>query len=159
MRQNSCKGFSLIEVTICLAIIAVALIAIIGLLPHGVQASREAADNTIAATIVQDVFSSIRAASFGTVDLSAFSFTPAGPYNLQNPNAGVQAYFQEAGTPVNSPATTPQDCYFRVVLNMQPQLTPARSVITATISWPVKPGMVAPFLNTTTFVTQVAQYN
>jgi uncharacterized protein (TIGR02598 family) len=162
-------GFSLIEVSIAMAVAAVGLIAIIGLLPPGIQSSRDAADNTIAASVVQDVFSTIRAASFTDVDLNTpFGFTgpgaSTGPYNLQNaypatPNP-VKAYFDLSGGPVPDPAATPQDCYYKVVVSFQPQNPPnpaVLSVVTATVSWPAKPGMTK-FLSTASFVTQVAWY-
>lgn len=151
-------GFSLVEVTLALAIMAIGLIGILGLIPQGVKSSRDAADNTISATIVHDIFNTIRAAPFANVNLSAFGSPALGTYNLQTSYPAETTYFDQSGL---TPAT-PADSYFQVKLSFQPHITPtplALSVVTATVSWPAKPGIgMAKFLNTTTFVTQIAQY-
>jgi uncharacterized protein (TIGR02598 family) len=155
-------GFSLVEVTMAMAIMAIGLIAILGLIPQGVKSSRDAADNTTVATIVHDIFSTIRSAPvYTTVDLSGFGTAPyqlGAANNLQNPIPAQTTYFDQAGL---NPAT-PADSYFQVTLSFLPHTLPtplALSVITATVSWPAKPGIgMAKFVNTTVFVTQVAQY-
>jgi Tfp pilus assembly protein PilV len=164
-------AFSLIEVTLALAIVAVGLIAIIGLLPQGIQASRDAADNTLAATMAQDTFSNIRAGSFADArpSLTALGFAgfaPGVPFDLGTYETSPPlsqptpvAYFNQSGAGVD-PTTAPQDCYFKVALVFKPQNPPTPavlSVVTATVSWPAKPNMSV-FLNTTTFITQIAQY-
>lgn len=156
-RLTASHGFSLVEVTLAMAVMAIGLIAILGLIPQGVTSSRDAADNTTAATMVQDLFSTIRASPFITVDLSGFGTLPAGStYNLQILNPPVTTYFDQAGF---NPTTT-ADYYFRVVLSFRPHPTlPSLSVITATVSWPAKLNMATTPLNTTKFMTQVAQYN
>jgi type II secretory pathway pseudopilin PulG len=153
----------LIEVMLALAIIAIGLIAIIGLLPSGVQASRNAADNTVAATIIQDVFSTIRATPFAIVDLSGFRFAPAGPYDLGAYNGAPVAYFDQSGFSVVlvGPNANPEDSYFRVDIAFAPQppVPAVLSEITATVSWPAKPNLpLSANANTTIFLTRVAQY-
>src|SRR5262245_18556349 len=48
-------GFTLAEIVIAIAIIATALVAILGLLSAGLTASREAADATVVSTILEDL--------------------------------------------------------------------------------------------------------
>ena len=160
MRNRSAngEGFTLVEVMLALAIVSFGLIAILGLLPTGLRSARDAADNTISATIIQDVFNSIRTNQFTNVHLDNLGF-PAGAYNLQNsyppgPPAVIVAYFDQEGF---SPPATPQDRYFQVNLtfaNQGPAL-PALSMVTATVVWPAQSKNPP---NHNVFVTQIAQY-
>jgi uncharacterized protein (TIGR02598 family) len=144
----------MVEIVIALAVISVGVIGILGLLPNALDSSRNAADNTLAATIVQDTFSTIRTQPFAAVDLSTLGPTfPPGPYNLQFPPLSITAYFDGSGL---TPATA-QDNYYKVVLNILPQGTLPLSLVTATVTWPDKSAAVHP-PNTNVFVTQVANY-
>jgi len=152
-------GFTLVEVMLALAIVSIGLIAILGLLPTGLRSARDAADNTISATIVQDIFNSIRtnqSNQFTNVSLSGFGFPqpsqPTPPYNLLNSYAPITAYFDQEGF---SPAT-PQDHYFQVNLTFTNQAPLALSMVTATVIWPAQSKNPA---NRNVFVTQIAQYN
>jgi uncharacterized protein (TIGR02598 family) len=159
------QGFSLVEVTIAVAVVAIGLIAILGLIPQGVQSSRDAADRTLAATIAQDLFDAVRSQLFTNVNLSSYGTFPnqlGNAYNLQNSYLKyplATTYFDQSGL---SPSTV-QDSYFRVDLTFEaqapppPAVTPVLSLVTATVSWPAKPGMTT-FLNTNVFVTEVALY-
>jgi uncharacterized protein (TIGR02598 family) len=49
-------GFSLVEVTLAIGLIAFALLAVVGLLPIGIQSSKDAGDDTRTSAIAQDVF-------------------------------------------------------------------------------------------------------
>src|SRR5258707_8255808 len=101
-RFGNGNGFTLVEVMLALAIVSIGLIAILGLLPTGLRSARDAADNTISATVIQDVFNTIRTQPFASVDLnSAFGFPaipsqPNPPYNLQNNYPVITAYFDQA---------------------------------------------------------------
>lgn len=53
--QNSLLAFTLPEVVIALAIIATAMVAVLGLLPAGLDASRQAANQTVIAVILEDL--------------------------------------------------------------------------------------------------------
>lgn len=162
-RGRTQAGFSLIEIMLALAIIAIGLIAIIGLIPQGVQASRGAADNTLSATVAHDVFNTIRSKPFATVDLTSLGFTNAiltpftilgtpGIYNLQNAGAGVAYYDQKGYTP---PAT-PQDNYYAVCVTFTPQ--PGLSLVRVMVTWPVKSLVSVAAANTNIYFTQVANY-
>lgn len=52
MKQS---GFTLIEIVLAIAIIASAMIAILGLIPAGLNASRDAADSTVVAAVLEDL--------------------------------------------------------------------------------------------------------
>jgi uncharacterized protein (TIGR02598 family) len=136
------SGFSLVEVMLALAIIAIGLVAIIGMIPQGIQASRDAADNTISATIVHDTFNNIRALAMNpTVTWASLSV----PQDI---------YYDVVAT--NSTTTPTVDSYFH--MRLIPQLTPPYLlVVTAVVTWPDKGTGVSP-LNTSVFVTEIANY-
>lgn len=145
-------GFSLVEVTLALAICAIGLLSVLGLFPQALTSARNAADNTISATIVQDVFSTLRSGSFANADLSSVgNFLPPGPYPLPTYSSSVSNYFDKSGlTPASS-----ADNYYKVVLGFQPQGSPALSKVTATVVWPAQ--SIAP-MNTNVFVTLIGRY-
>ena len=154
-RTRTRAGFSLVEIMVALVVIAVGLIAIVGLIPQGIQSSRSAGDNTLVATIVHDIFNTARSQPFTHVSLSTFGSAFAGPYALQN-SYSFQIYFDSSG--LTPPATT-ADNYYRVTLNFVPQGSLQLSLVTATVQWPVKSATVpATPLNTQVFFTQIDQY-
>lgn len=65
-RKNG--GFSLVEVTIAMAIAAVALVTLIGILPQGMDTMREAGDMAIEARIHQQILSEMQMAEFEKLD-------------------------------------------------------------------------------------------
>lgn len=62
------RGFSLIEVTIAMAIASVALVTLVGLLPQGMDTMREAGDMAIEARIHQQLLGEIQMADFDRLD-------------------------------------------------------------------------------------------
>lgn len=135
-RTRTRAGFSLVEVMVALVVIAVGLIAIVGLIPQGIQSSRSAADNTLVATIVHDTFNGFR-------QLALTSTWPP----LSAPQ---DIYYDVAGT--NAAPAIP-DRYYRI--HLTPQSTPFLLVVTAVVTWPAKSAAPA---NTNVFVTQIANY-
>jgi uncharacterized protein (TIGR02598 family) len=138
MRVRGPEGFSLVEIMLALAIIAIGLIAIIGLIPQGIKSSRDASENTLVATIVHDTFN----------DLRRQALTPPWPPNL------VDVYYDVAGT--NQSLSPSVDTYYQVHL-LIPQSTPTLLTISARITWPVKSVTAVP-PNTNFFSTQIANY-
>lgn len=129
-------GFNLIEITVALAVISFGIVAILGLLPTGLQASRAAADQTIAATLAQDFFSELRASP---------DWPPlTGPVTWHFSNTGVR--------------TNSQNCYFRVHLDAEKEGALDLYRITATVVWPAPAGVASP-VNTNTFITLIARYD
>lgn len=56
-RRRAMAGFNMIEVTLAVAVVALGLVAIIGLLPVGIDASRRVADDTLVSSLVSDLMS------------------------------------------------------------------------------------------------------
>jgi uncharacterized protein (TIGR02598 family) len=67
-RIAAARGFSLIEVTIAMAIAAVALVSLLGLIPQGMNTMREAGDEAIMARIHQQTLNEIQMADFDAID-------------------------------------------------------------------------------------------
>ncbi len=59
MTEQRESGFSLVEVVIALGVVGFAIVAIIGVLPIGLQTGHSAQDETRARQIAQDIFSSL----------------------------------------------------------------------------------------------------
>lgn len=55
MIRSKTAAFTLVEIVLTLAIIATAFVAVLGLLPAGLEASRQAANATIVASILEDL--------------------------------------------------------------------------------------------------------
>jgi prepilin-type N-terminal cleavage/methylation domain-containing protein len=70
-RQVNSSGFSLIEVAIAVGILAVALVALLGLMPGGMSNFRKAMDTSITAQIAQRVMNDLEQAEFNQVIDSA----------------------------------------------------------------------------------------
>lgn len=66
--NRRCRGFSLVEVTIAMAIAAVAMVTLLGLIPQGMETMREAGDAAIEARIHQQILNEIQMADFESVD-------------------------------------------------------------------------------------------
>lgn len=66
-RTSRTKGFSLVEISLALAIIAIALVALIGLLPSGLNQFRTAMDSQTAGEIFQRVVADAQEADFDTL--------------------------------------------------------------------------------------------
>jgi Tfp pilus assembly protein PilV len=118
---------------VALVVISVGLIAIVGLIPQGIQSSRSAADNTLVATIVHDTFNDLRRQALT-------AWPPLG--------AALITDYDVTGTNAAPPLA---DRYFHVTLN--PQSTTAYlQVITATVTTRSAPA------STNFFVTEIANY-
>lgn len=62
------KGFSLIEVTIAMAIAAVALVSLMALIPQGMNTMIEAGDEAITARIHQQILNELQMADFDAIE-------------------------------------------------------------------------------------------
>ena len=92
--ENSSRhsAFSLIEVTFSMAVAAVALIAIIGMLPQAMEMSRDSADRTAIGTIMEDAHDRMEGLplSVGQPSVSPLYYDQQGRYiedieDLENP--------------------------------------------------------------------------
>jgi uncharacterized protein (TIGR02598 family) len=86
MRKS--QGFSLVEVTLAIGIVAFALIAILGLVPVGLNSGRDSIAATHTPLIAQDVFDRIRASMINNDPSPANSHFYFGPYG-----GGVASFF------------------------------------------------------------------
>ena len=71
MKQRSKLAFSLVEVTLALGVAAFCLIAIFGLMPVGVQTTRNATSQTTSTNIVAAVVADLRATPKATYNFAA----------------------------------------------------------------------------------------
>ncbi|XHR27576.1 MAG: prepilin-type N-terminal cleavage/methylation domain-containing protein [Chthoniobacteraceae bacterium] len=70
------RGFSLVEVSVAMGIAAVSLTSILGLLPIGSSSTRNAIEQTRAASIAKVIVSDLRNAASGSAS-PLYNFTPA----------------------------------------------------------------------------------
>jgi prepilin-type N-terminal cleavage/methylation domain-containing protein len=93
-RTRQYGGFSLVEVSLAIAIIAMGLLAVIGMLPHAYTSARDAADNTVAATIVQNFLSQVRSMSYTNAKPGSIA------RNLETYSSGEDIYYDRDGNQV-----------------------------------------------------------
>lgn len=67
LHSPSSHAFSLVEVTIAMAIAAVALVTLIGMIPQGMNTMREAGDRAIEARIHQQILNELQMVDFDTI--------------------------------------------------------------------------------------------
>jgi uncharacterized protein (TIGR02598 family) len=156
LRSRSIAAFSLVEVTLALGIAAFCLIAVVGLVPVGVQTNRNATSQTAATNILSSVVSDLRgsppAQSLSSIYLinrrKTLKFTvcfdgqakPTGPplandvvcTNSVNPNSVYRLYVQFDNT--NGSDVFPAHAYLRVTWPALaiPSVKPSGSVETVT---------------------------
>ena len=76
-RHNGQSGFSLVEISVAIAIIAFAFVALFGLLPIGMQVSRTSIDMSNENWIVQDLHSMVEVTDWKKV-VEELSFEKSG---------------------------------------------------------------------------------
>ena len=113
-RRGKEAGFSLVEIAIAIGILAVALVALIGLMPAGMANFRKAMDTSVTAQIAQRLMHDMEEAEFSSlVDLPQLPSDPTGycPPNfsfraptVQNPTI---RYFDDQGAEVIPQGPTP----------------------------------------------------
>ncbi|MEI9898639.1 MAG: prepilin-type N-terminal cleavage/methylation domain-containing protein [Chthoniobacter sp.] len=122
-------GFTLTEIVLALGIIAVAFVGVLGLLPAGLNASRQATNSTVTAAILEDLHNRLQGQQLKT---GAPSFSPA--------------FFDDHGVFIdkNAPPEEQSRRLYRAEVkigtwNTKPVNTSALRPITITLSWPVDP--------------------
>jgi uncharacterized protein (TIGR02598 family) len=96
--SHCAAAFSLVEVTLALGIAAFCLIAVIGLIPVGVQTNRNATSQTAATNIMAAMVTDLRSTSKTKTTSSQFGITYG--------TSGTQTrYFDASGTPSISRTT------------------------------------------------------
>jgi hypothetical protein len=88
MRNGKSKAFSLVEIALALGVIAIALVAIFGLIPVGLNSSRDAINDTQTTMISEDVYNRVLlAANRGVYFDGTFARVPltTGPSPVPTP--------------------------------------------------------------------------
>ena len=131
-------GFNLVEVSLALAICAIGLIALIGLIPTGTDASRRASDDTMATSIANDLLSWPRIAPYGNTPNwppSAIPLTALGTVTLTFDSMGNMATNED--TTVNQYFSGP---YFSVTCTVMnhPQFPDVNNIArqVVVVAWP-----------------------
>jgi uncharacterized protein (TIGR02598 family) len=101
-RVASCCGFSLVEVVIAIGVIAFAFIPMVGMLPMGLNLSKQAIDTTVEAQIAQRLTAEVQQTDFSRLDELAAS-SIANPY-----------YFDDQGNKVIDPANAIYQAIFAI---------------------------------------------
>jgi uncharacterized protein (TIGR02598 family) len=99
-RSLSRSGFSLIEVVLAVGIMALGVVTILGLLPHGMEVSRKTANELAEGRIVDSIVSDVQAMSWDDLQES-----PNGPYG------GDPVYFDDQGLRINLAEANTQQSY------------------------------------------------
>lgn len=96
------RGFSLVEVVIAIGVIAFAFIPMMGMLPAGLDLSRQAIDATVEAQIAQQLTAEVQQTDFSRLGELA-STSVANPY-----------YFDDQGSKVSDPANAIYQAVFAI---------------------------------------------
>jgi uncharacterized protein (TIGR02598 family) len=129
-------AFTLVEIVLVLAVIATALIAIIGVLPVGLDAARQAANQTVIALIFEDVHNRLQSQPLtaGTASFSPLYFDDRGV--LIQPATGSTGSLSYPNALYRADVTIGS-------WNTQPPNTSGLMPVTIALSWPVTPAGVA----------------
>lgn len=95
-------AFTMVEIALCLAIIGFALVAIIGMLPTGMNVQRENREETIIRQDATYLMEAIRSGSRGMYDLTNYFEKITISNNLVGPKAYVQSHFKDLVPTTNS---------------------------------------------------------
>jgi uncharacterized protein (TIGR02598 family) len=83
------RGFSLVEVVLALGVIGFSLLAIIGLLPIGLQSGRASIQETRANHLAEQIFSTLRSQPFIAADLSQLGNNSIVNLSTENTDSGT----------------------------------------------------------------------
>jgi type II secretory pathway pseudopilin PulG len=85
------SGFTMVEIAICLAVIGIALISIIGVLPIGMHTQRDNREETIINQDATVFIEAIRGGARGLDDLTNYVYAISNAWTLYNPNGSVKS--------------------------------------------------------------------
>lgn len=126
------RGFSLIEVTLSIGIISFALVAVMGLLPAGLNSQKDAANQSRAVQALNDVTQAVR----GIYDDGGLKFPPP-LQNLSVAPAGAETSFalMEDGT-LADPSINTLERRGTVFINQRLVVTNAPRAVFISVAWP-----------------------
>lgn len=114
-------GFTLLEVVLSLAVVAIVAVSFISMLGVALDSDRMAGRDTVLASMSSQVLSRLRAAPFDALWLADPSHTPNPPVPGTAPPADTTCFFSDDGTLVAISATeAPPDALFRCVVQKLP---------------------------------------
>ncbi|MGK0188462.1 MAG: hypothetical protein ACI9R3_004273 [Verrucomicrobiales bacterium] len=107
-RPDADSGFSLVEVVIALGIVATVMVALLALLPLGMDALREAADLTVQSRIAESLRGDVQQADWDTLDRyrNELRYFDAEGTTLETAGSGTRLYtakIEFPDTPINLP--------------------------------------------------------
>lgn len=130
-------GFSLVEVTLALGVVAICLVTIFGLLPVGMQTTQNATQQIISADLIGAVASDLRATPItiprgSATTTSQFAISiPANPVGSATTSV---LFFNAAG--VASTVST-SDSRFRLTITFQPNVgSRSATLVHLKMTWP-----------------------
>ena len=97
-KRSTAAAFSLVEVTLAIGIAAFCLIAVIGIIPVGVQTNRNATSQTVATNIMASVVTDLRSTSK--------TKTTSSQFGISYTTSPQTRYFDASGTPTISLTTS-----------------------------------------------------
>lgn len=153
------SGFSLVEVTLALGVAAVALVAILGMLPVGVTSNQNTLAQTTAAGIAAGVAADLRGAS-GTTPSPRYQFVvPAAGDGTRTSTLFVGTDGSSTGA-IDASAVPTLNPRFRVQVEFTPPAAASRAATTARLllTWPAlaDPKVGTPKNYTGSFETVIA---
>lgn len=159
MNQHRLAAFSLVEVTMALGIAAFCLVALLGLVPVGLNSNRNAVQQTaaasIAASVITDIRNQVAISALAPPPLSPTSnYTPRYKFNIAPPALAPVVHYvyvsaDGSATPVDSPPAAGSVYKVTVGLLSPPgrepwEATPVRIMVTwppaervSATNWPV----------------------
>ncbi len=143
--RSSAAGFTLVEVTIALAVVLIGLLAVLGMVANGLRSSRSATENCVPAMIAQDILNQIKA---------TYTSYAAGQPLTTKPNPETLHYDIE-GAPTNVPAYYQTVISYTTVPGLPASANPNITRVIIEVYWPTA---AAPnFPNTNVFISQVTK--
>ena len=137
MRHLASRGFSMIEVALALAVIGIAMVSILGLLAIGLNATRDATDDNVAAQIVQAMVVDRQSTPFTSATLSPLSRTTFAIPAL-NGAVNYTLYFPKGGG-VPTSASVANSSYFVVDIKKNTAVSSDfadLAILDFQVSWP-----------------------
>ncbi|HTQ49726.1 MAG TPA: prepilin-type N-terminal cleavage/methylation domain-containing protein [Candidatus Acidoferrales bacterium] len=92
MSHVTCRGFTMVEIAICLAIIGIALVAIIGVLPIGVNVQKDNREETIIDQDASVFLENIRNGARGLDDLTNYVVAISNSWTLYDINGRARSF-------------------------------------------------------------------
>ncbi len=154
MRLRFRRAFSLIEVALAIAITGFAVVAIVGVVPIGLESFRKTKNVSVASQISRQIFSQIQTATFAALTNS--NGQPAWRLPAQPNSTTLVRYFDEQGTELPSATNSVYQVNVRVLISTPFLQVPAGTPLpnpdlaTVTIQVAFNPGNLTPDLDTAT---------